>query len=106
MLGDKALLGQMLSNLIENALRHTAEGTQVTLTLDADATLTVADTGPGIPASERGHVLQRLYRLDRSRHTPGNGLGLSLVEAVTSLHGATLTLGDNDPGLRVVVGFS
>ena len=65
--------------------------------------LRVADTGPGIPAEERGKVLQRLYRLDRSRHTPGNGLGLSLVEAVVALHGGHLALADNGPGLRVDV---
>jgi signal transduction histidine kinase len=103
--GDKALLGQMLSNLIENALRHTPQGTDVTLSLTTDAMLTVADTGPGIPEAEREKVLQRLYRLDRSRHTPGNGLGLSLVEAVASLHGAKVTLADNTPGLRVRVAF-
>ena len=106
--GDKALLGQMLSNLIENALRHTPAGSNVTVSLRQSAgvvTLSVADNGPGIPAAQRAKVLQRLYRLDRSRHTPGNGLGLSLVEAVATLHGADLELQDNAPGLRVVVTF-
>ncbi|MEM6304133.1 MAG: sensor histidine kinase, partial [Pseudomonadota bacterium] len=67
--------------------------------------LSVADNGPGIPEEERDRVRQRLYRLDRSRHTPGNGLGLSLVDAVAGLHGAELTLSDNAPGLRVTLRF-
>lgn len=107
-LGDKALLGQMLSNLIENALRHTPKGSKVTVALEnADGLrLSVADNGDGIPVDEREKVLQRLYRLDSSRHTPGNGLGLSLVEAVAKLHDAELALSDNDPGLRVEVSFA
>lgn len=107
--GDRALLGQMVSNLIENALLHTPEGTRITLCLSQHAPgkawLQVADSGPGIPASERDKVLHRLYRLDRSRQTPGNGLGLSLVAAVAALHDARLMLGDNKPGLKVDVQF-
>jgi signal transduction histidine kinase len=75
-----------------------AEGTTVTLC--------VADTGPGIPQSEVENVLQRLYRLDQSRTTPGSGLGLSFVSVVAKLHGAQLELSDNAPGLRVNVVFS
>jgi signal transduction histidine kinase len=104
--GDRDLLGQALSNLIENALRHTPSGTEITLSLSqgrGSVRISVADTGPGVPAEERDKVLQRLYRLDRSRNTPGNGLGLSLVQSVASLHDAELTLEDNDPGLRVTL---
>lgn len=106
--GDKVLLQQMVSNLIENALRHTPDGSQVEVGItrrDRRIIVSVADNGPGIPKEERAHVLQRLYRLDQSRNTPGNGLGLSLVEAVATLHGAELTLSDNTPGLRVEVVF-
>lgn len=106
--GDRALLGQMLSNLIENALRHTPEGSSVTVSLvkrDDSFMMKVSDTGPGIPLQEREKVLQRLYRLDRSRSTPGYGLGLSLVEAVAALHGAVLSLDDNTPGLCVTLRF-
>ncbi len=106
--GDRALLGQMLSNLIENALRHTPPETVITVKLSSNEgrpMITVADNGPGIPADEREKALQRLYRLDRSRNTPGNGLGLSLVEAVANLHGAELQLQDNAPGLRVTLRF-
>ncbi len=106
--GDRALLGQMVSNLVENALRHTPHGSEITLKLVQNGhqiALTVADNGPGIPADERDKVLERLYRLDRSRNTPGHGLGLSLVAAVAELHEAKLELADNDPGLRVTVRF-
>ena len=106
--GDRALLGQMVSNLIENAMRHTPQGTNITVGLDRHngrTRLMVCDTGPGIPAEAREKVLQRLYRLDRSRHTPGNGLGLSLVDAVAKLHGAELELRDNAPGLCAVLYF-
>tara|TARA_R110002110_G_scaffold19919_36_gene81641 strand:+ start:1493 stop:2836 length:1344 start_codon:yes stop_codon:yes gene_type:complete len=106
--GDRALLGQMISNLIENALRHTPAGGEITLSLNragGQTRLVIADQGPGIPPEERDKVLQRLYRLDRSRNTPGNGLGLSLVAAIAGLHRADLILGDNAPGLRAEVRF-
>ena len=67
--------------------------------------LAVADNGHGIPAPERDNVKKRFYRLDKSRSTKGSGLGLALVEAVANLHGAVLTLGDNNPGLAVSVAF-
>jgi signal transduction histidine kinase len=73
--------------------------------LDDSFVMKVSDNGPGIPLQEREKVLQRLYRLDRSRSTPGYGLGLSLVEAVAALHGAVLSLGDNTPGLSVTLRF-
>jgi signal transduction histidine kinase len=63
----------------------------------------VKDTGPDIPAEYRQAVLQRFCRLDRSRTTPGSGLGLSLVSAVASLHDASLVFEDNEPGLRCVL---
>lgn len=106
--GDRALLGQLLSNLIENAMRHTPQGTKIKIILDVvegHAQFSVADTGHGIPPDEREKVRRRLYRLDRSRNTPGNGLGLSFVDAVATLHGATLELIDNAPGLRVLLRF-
>ena len=65
----------------------------------------VRDSGAGIPAAEREHVLERFVRLESSRHTPGNGLGLSLVKAVARLHGAELRLGDAGPGLTVTLRF-
>ena len=67
--------------------------------------LTVSDNGPGIPEPEREKVLRRFYRLEKSRTTPGNGLGLAVVKAVADLHHASIELGDNKPGLRVVLRF-
>ncbi|GMQ75144.1 MAG: ATP-binding protein [Gammaproteobacteria bacterium] len=106
--GDRELLTQMLANLAENALRHTPSGTAVQMRLErvnGSARLTVSDTGPGIPAEDREHVFRRFYRLDASRSTPGSGLGLSLVAAVAKLHDATISLEDNEPGVRLVVAF-
>ena len=67
--------------------------------------ITVADHGEGIPAEDRGRVTERFVRLDASRTKPGNGLGLSLVNAVVRLHHGTLRLADNGPGLRVEIEF-
>jgi signal transduction histidine kinase len=102
--GDAALLGQLLSNLVENAIVHTESGAQVTVSArrtKARAVLAVSDSGPGVPAPELGRIARRFYRLDRSRTTPGSGLGLALAAAVAELHGAALVFGDNRPGLRV-----
>ena len=106
--GNKGLVGQALANLIENALRHTPKGGDITIAVQREGpriTLAVADQGPGIPETERENVLRRLYRLEQSRTTPGNGLGLALVAATAGLHGAELTLGDNAPGLKVTLSF-
>ena len=106
--GQKTLLGQMIANLLENALRHTPEGAVINVRLAQDAegvTLEVSDNGPGIPAVEHDRVTQRLYRLEQSRNTPGNGLGLSLVDGVARLHGAVLSFEDAKPGLRVQLRF-
>jgi signal transduction histidine kinase len=66
----------------------------------------VTDNGPGIPADQRGNVFSRFYRLQSSRSTPGNGLGLSLVEAIARLHQVKVDLADNDPGLRLTLCFA
>ncbi|MBB34803.1 MAG: two-component sensor histidine kinase [Hirschia sp.] len=106
--GDSELLTQMFANLIENAIRHAGPGAQIRVHLSSDisgVTLVVSDNGPGIPTDERDKVLDRFYRLDKSRSTAGSGLGLSLVRAIADLHDATLTLDDAGPGLMVVVHF-
>jgi signal transduction histidine kinase len=99
--GNRHLLAQALANLLDNAIKYTPAGGRVMLNGLPGPTLTVADSGPGIPAGERERVLERFVRLDGNRSTPGNGLGLSLVSAVAKLHGAILKLEDNHPGLRV-----
>jgi signal transduction histidine kinase len=106
--GDRELLTQMLANLIENAIRHCPAGVQISVSLGQDAgvpVLSITDTGPGIPESEHENVLRRFYRLETSRTTPGSGLGLALVKAVADLHGASMELADNRPGLRVTIRF-
>lgn len=104
--GDRELLTQCLVNLVENALRHTPERTTIDLRVertDGTARIVVADDGPGIPPEDRGRVLARFARLDRSRSTPGSGLGLTLCSAIADLHDGRLSLEENAPGLRCVL---
>jgi signal transduction histidine kinase len=106
--GDRELLMQMVANLVENAINHCPADVTIRVGLDSTAgqcVFSVADSGSGIPATERDAVLRRFYRLEQSRTTPGSGLGLALVKAIADLHGATVTLADNDPGLRVSIRF-
>lgn len=107
--GDKELLTQSLANLVENAIRHTPAGTQIITSLtrapDRGAILTVEDDGPGVAAADLPLLTDRFFRGERSRSTPGNGLGLSLVAAVAELHGAALLLEPANPGLRAILRF-
>jgi signal transduction histidine kinase len=106
--GDHELLTLLFANLVENAIGHSPVGARITLEAKhkPDAIVAIlADTGPGIPTAFRKKVLQRFYRLEVSRTTPGSGLGLSLVNAVAVLHGASLDLRDNEPVLRCVLRF-
>jgi len=106
--GDKELLTQMLANLVENAIRHCPAGAAIHLGLHEDAggiVGTVSDNGPGIPAEARDKVFRRFYRLESSRTTAGNGLGLSLVSAVAEAHHIQVALLDNAPGLIVRLTF-
>jgi hypothetical protein len=105
--GDPVLLAQALSNLIDNALKYTPENGAIDVTLQrragGRAEIAVTDNGPGIDESEKTKVVERFYRGDASRGTPGVGLGLSLAQAVAKLHGSALELSDRGPGLRVVL---
>ncbi|GAA4778563.1 ATP-binding protein [Stakelama sediminis] len=106
--GDRELLAQALINLIENALRHTPEGSAIVIGIGHEGgrpAVYVADTGPGIPADQRDRVVQRFVRLETSRSTPGHGLGLSLVSAIAAAHRARLALRDRAPGLEAVIFF-
>jgi len=106
--GNRHLVGQTLSNLLENALKYTPTGGHIALRVDRHGgrpRLQVCDNGPGIAPQCREKVLERFVRLDSARSTRGNGLGLSLVKAVAELHGAQLVLEDNKPGLRVSLVF-
>ena len=105
--GDPNLIAQALANLIDNAVKYTQKGS-VTVALtrrDGRPAFIVADTGTGVPEAYRGKVLERLFRLEQSRTSPGSGLGLSLVAAVAKSHGLDLKLEDNMPGLRVILRF-
>ena len=100
--GDQELLTQATANLVENALRHTPPCTRITVSLaqmPGGLRLSVTDDGPGVPPADMPSLTHRFYRGERSRTTPGNGLGLSLVAAVAELHGGTLALSDARPGL-------
>ncbi len=107
-LADRQLLAQAISNLIDNALKHgvaaNGKGPEILLALSSDpreATIAVADRGPGVPMADRARILERFVRLDEARSRPGSGLGLSLVQGIVRLHGGKLLVKDNQPGLRV-----
>ena len=108
-MGQRPLITQMLANLVANALIHTPSGACVLVGVEpgvsGGARLTVSDDGPGVPDAERQMIFRRFYRVDQSRTTPGSGLGLSLVAAIASIHGAEVQAEDADPGLRIVVDF-
>ncbi|KQN70576.1 MULTISPECIES: HAMP domain-containing sensor histidine kinase [unclassified Duganella] len=105
--GDPVLLAQALGNLVENALKYAPENGVIAITArrlaDDTLELVVADNGPGVAEDERPKVIERFYRGDASRGTPGVGLGLSVVSAVARLHGGSLALADNLPGLRATL---
>lgn len=106
--GDRDLLFDAVANLVDNAIKHGREAGQVTVEVtqsDGGAVISVADNGPGIPVAEFQNVFKRFYRLERSRRSPGNGLGLSLVAAVARLHGAGVEMVDNAPGLKFGLRF-
>ena len=106
--GDRDLLFQAIINLLDNAIKYSPQAGHITLRLyrdDGHAVLKISDKGPGIPAEEREKVVQRFYRMDKSRTLPGSGLGLSLVAAVAAMHDAELVFADNHPGLVAELRF-
>ena len=104
--GDRHLLSQALANLVDNAVKYGAGPITISIGRQNGRTaIEVADRGPGIPEADRESVFDRFVRLEPSRSTPGNGLGLSLVRAVARRHEANVSLADNRPGLRVRIEF-
>jgi signal transduction histidine kinase len=106
--GDRALLIQLMSNAIENAILHTPAGTHILLTLtwiDGQPAIIIADDGPGVPADEHQKLFQRLYRREASRTHPGYGLGLSTARAIAELHGASIGVVPGLPGFAIRVLF-
>ena len=107
---NRQLFGQAVANLVDNAIKYSRTGgtygpitVAVHSTGSGAAEIVVGDHGPGIPEADRGRVLKRFVRLEKSRSMPGTGLGLSLVAAVARLHDGLIRLEDNAPGLRVVM---
>lgn len=99
--GDERLLRQMLMNLLDNGIRHTAPGGQVearVTSLDGSVEIAVADTGCGVPPDERARIFERFIRLDPARSRPGGaGLGLPIARCIAESHGGTLTLAESGP---------
>lgn len=106
---NRHLIGQAVTNLLDNAIKYSPVSGKVSIELhgnDEEFEIVVRDNGPGIPAEERERVFERFVRLENERNSPGNGLGLSLVQAVVRIHRASLTLEDNEPGLVVRLRFT
>jgi signal transduction histidine kinase len=104
--GDRDLLAQLLVNLVENALAHTQAGARAEISVrsvEVSAVLAVSDNGPGVAEAEIANAVKRFYRAERSGKTPGNGLGLSLADAIANLHGGRLQLRNLAPGLEASV---
>jgi signal transduction histidine kinase len=108
-IGDRDLIFDAVANLVDNAIKHGRPAGNVAVRVaensEGAAVISVIDDGPGIPAAEQQNVFKRFYRLERSRHTAGNGLGLSLVAAVARLHNANVELLAGSPGLQVRLVF-
>ena len=110
--GNRELIGQALSNIVDNAIKYSLDATEkpvVRVTLehkDGQIRLTVADNGHGIPDdTDRARVTERFVRLEKSRSQPGSGLGLSLAKAIMKFHNGHLDLVSGNPGLSVVMSF-
>ena len=109
--GNRELIGQAVTNLIDNAIKYGATaGGKIIISASVDkatntARLSVADQGAGVADEDKERVKGRFVRLDESRTKPGSGLGLSLVSAIMSLHGGSLDLKDGEPGLKVILSF-
>ena len=107
--GDRDLLFQLISNLLDNAIKYTERGGHIVVSLHTEAgavVLIISDDGPGIASDQYERVFDRFVRLESHRGTPGTGLGLSVVRAIAIRHGAEVRLSSANPGLRVEVRFS
>jgi len=104
--GDPHLLQQAIANLMDNAIKFSPQGTDITLSArlqQGHVAITVSDQGPGMNEADLARASERFFRAEEARNTPGSGLGLSLVQAVASLHGGTFVLSSGSPGLRATL---
>ncbi len=104
--GDRDLLFQCFANLLDNAIKFTPANGTITIHLQKSGLLEIMDTGPGIAEQDKDKIFRRFYRAEQSRHMKGNGLGLSMVDAVLRLHDAKIELQNRNPGLRIQILFS
>ncbi len=110
-IANRELVSQAVANLVDNAIKYSAghareRGSSISIALARagdQVEVAVGDRGPGIPPQDRERAFKRFVRLEKSRSQPGSGLGLSLVAGVARLHGGSVRLEDNAPGLRVVL---
>jgi len=104
--GDRDLLFQAFANILDNSIKYTPASGSISLTMHDQPDqlqVVVSDSGPGIPSEAREKIFERFYRLETSRSSPGNGLGLSLVSAIINLHHGRIELSDNQPGLKLAI---
>jgi signal transduction histidine kinase len=104
--GNRQLLAQLITNLLENALKYVPAGGRIDVAVkqvDGRAQLVISDNGPGMPAKDRLRAGLPFARVGQRSGLESSGLGLSLVSAIARLHRARLTLEDNGPGLRAIV---
>nr|WP_256471623.1 HAMP domain-containing sensor histidine kinase [Oceanicola sp. 502str15] len=107
-LGDRNLIAQLLSNLVDNAIKFCREGDAITLSLEEGAdrhVLNISDTGPGVPEEAREAVFERFARAERDREVAGHGLGLALVRAIATRHGAKLRVLDVKKGFSIEISW-
>lgn len=106
--GDKDMIGQLMSNLLENTFQHAGEKLTITITITCnpfDVTLSVQDNGKGIPTTELENIFNKFYRIDKSRSEIGRGLGLAIVKAVSDLHDGGIQVGNCNPGAKFSISF-
>lgn len=106
--GDKDMLGQLLSNLIENTFQHAGENLSIAVTVTCNpeqVIVSVQDNGTGISDEEREKIFNKFYRVDKSRSESGSGLGLAIVKAVAGLHNGNIQVENCDPGCKFSISF-
>lgn len=107
-LGDKSLVAQLISNLLDNAIKFCGEGDLITLSVSMAQgrhVLSVSDTGPGVPEDIRAKLFETFVRAERDRDKAGHGLGLALVQAIAARHGAKLTMPEGNSGFAIEIAF-